>query len=77
MVTIGYLPVRSGETPMKFRFWLILASGHCPDPALHRRFADRDQKFAYLLPMENFLLQFSAYHRRVFCGSRITSCGSP
>ncbi|MCD9646932.1 hypothetical protein HAX54_037189, partial [Datura stramonium] len=42
-ITIDDSPIGSDETLMEHRFGPILASAHCLDPALHRRFADRDQ----------------------------------
>ncbi|MCD7465640.1 hypothetical protein HAX54_001659, partial [Datura stramonium] len=64
--TINYSLVKSSEILMKHRFWRILASGHCLDPASHWRFVDRDQRFTDNSPVEKFPLQFSAYHRRFF-----------
>ncbi|MCE0480549.1 hypothetical protein HAX54_037490, partial [Datura stramonium] len=46
--TIRYSPVRFGETPMIRQFRVILASGHCPDPASHWHFVERDRRFADL-----------------------------
>ncbi|MCE3051088.1 hypothetical protein HAX54_048883, partial [Datura stramonium] len=72
-MTIGYSLVRSGDTPMKHRFGLILALGHYPNPVLHRAFVDRQQCFSNLSPVDYLLPQFSAYHQWFLDGPQITS----
>ncbi|MCE0482552.1 hypothetical protein HAX54_041411 [Datura stramonium] len=56
--TIGYSLIESGKIPMERQFRLILASGHCLDPALHQRFADRDRRFSDLSSIEYLLPSF-------------------
>ncbi|MCE3049519.1 hypothetical protein HAX54_045089, partial [Datura stramonium] len=46
MMNISDSSVEYGETPMKCRFGLIVASGHCLDPALHRQFANLVQQLS-------------------------------
>ncbi|MCD7471122.1 hypothetical protein HAX54_011410, partial [Datura stramonium] len=45
MTTIGYSPVKSGKTQMKYWFREKFDSGQCLDPASHRRFVNRDRRF--------------------------------
>ncbi|MCD7472103.1 hypothetical protein HAX54_013042, partial [Datura stramonium] len=49
---------------MERRFELILASGHCFDPTLHRHFADQDRRLSTLSLVEYLLPQFVVSHRR-------------
>ncbi|MCE0481462.1 hypothetical protein HAX54_039237 [Datura stramonium] len=67
-MTIGYSVARSGEMQMKCRLGQKLASGHCLDSVLHRRFMDRDCWLADELLVE---ISISTNHQRfsAFCGS--------
>ncbi|MCD9559151.1 hypothetical protein HAX54_016972, partial [Datura stramonium] len=75
--TIGDSPIGSSETLMEHRFRLILASGHCLDQALHRRFVDQDWRFSSLSLIEYKLPQFSISHRRFSGGLQIPFFGLP
>ncbi|MCD9640603.1 hypothetical protein HAX54_026009, partial [Datura stramonium] len=50
-MTFGDSPVGSGEMPMEHRSKASLASGHCLDPVLHRRFANQYRRLASLSPV--------------------------
>ncbi|MCD7471119.1 hypothetical protein HAX54_011407 [Datura stramonium] len=61
--TIDYSPVGSSKTSMERQFRLILASGHCLDPALYWRFMNRHWRFVALSLIEYLLPQFSVFHQ--------------
>ncbi|MCE2056140.1 hypothetical protein HAX54_044108, partial [Datura stramonium] len=70
--SVGY-----AETPMECRFGLILALGHCLDPALHWQFTNKDRRFTTLSLIKYLLPQLFVSHRRFSGSPRIPFCGSP
>ncbi|MCD7472304.1 hypothetical protein HAX54_013371, partial [Datura stramonium] len=71
--TIGYSSLRSVEMSVRAK----LASGHCLDSVLHRRFVDRDRWLADESPVKSSMNLCSANHRRFTSILQITSCSSP
>ncbi|MCE3049605.1 hypothetical protein HAX54_045378, partial [Datura stramonium] len=76
MMAIDYSLVGSGEMLMECWFGLILALGHCLEPALHQYFTDQDRRIEEFLLIRYLLPQFSVSHWRFSGGPQIPSCGS-
>ncbi|MCE0482247.1 hypothetical protein HAX54_040829 [Datura stramonium] len=72
MMKFSNSQVGSGETPREYRSKVLLASGHCLDPVLYRRFLDQYRRLAALSPVHPRSSQSSVSHQRVISGSRIS-----